>query len=45
MEEGRVVVAIYLDFSRASHTTSSNIFMDKVVVHGVEKSTMRWIEK
>lgn len=43
MEKGRVVVTVYLDFSRDFHTVSGNIFMDKVVNYRIEKLTVRCV--
>lgn len=43
MEEGRLVVAVYLDFSRGFDTVLSNISMHKVLQYRLQKSAVRLI--
>ncbi|PKU41876.1 rna-directed dna polymerase from mobile element jockey-like [Limosa lapponica baueri] len=48
VDHGKAVGAVYLDFSKASDTVSHSIFLEKLIVHGLDKTTLRsakkWLE-
>lgn len=35
----------YLDFSRAFDTVSHKIFVDELLVYGLDEQAVRWMEK
>jgi len=39
------VAIVYLDFTKAFDTVSHKILVEKMLVHGLNKKTVRWIEK
>ncbi|KAK4823429.1 LOW QUALITY PROTEIN: hypothetical protein QYF61_002115 [Mycteria americana] len=44
MDEGKAVDVIYLDFSKAFDTVSHNILLEKLVAHGLDRCTLRWVK-
>ena len=44
VDEGRVVGIVYLDFTKAFDTVSRKILLENLLVYGLDKQTMRWIE-
>jgi len=44
VDEGRAVVVVYLDFSKAFDTVSHNILLRKLRKCGLDEWSVRWIE-
>ena len=44
VDKGRAVDIVDLDFSKAFDTVSHKIITDKLLVYGLDKQTVRWIE-
>ncbi|GAB0203637.1 hypothetical protein GRJ2_002829300 [Grus japonensis] len=42
--EGKAVDVIYLDFSKAFDTVSHSILLEKLVAHGLDRCTLRWVK-
>ncbi|RMB94840.1 hypothetical protein DUI87_28644 [Hirundo rustica rustica] len=43
VDAGKAVDVVYLDFSKAFDTVSQSILLDKLVAHGLDRSTLRWV--
>ncbi|RMC21953.1 hypothetical protein DUI87_02824 [Hirundo rustica rustica] len=43
VDAGKAVDVVYLDFSKAFDTVSHSILLDKLAVHGLDRSTLRWV--
>jgi len=41
---GGAVDVVYLNFSKASNTVSNNILIEKLLVYGLDKQTVSWVE-
>ncbi|GAB0209535.1 mitochondrial enolase superfamily member 1 [Grus japonensis] len=44
VDEGKAVDVIYLDFSKAFDTISHSILLEKLVAHGLDRCTLRWVK-
>ncbi|GAB0193288.1 mitochondrial enolase superfamily member 1 [Grus japonensis] len=44
VDEGKAVNVIYLDFSKAFDTVSHSILLEKLVAHGLDRCTLRWVK-
>jgi len=44
VDEGKAMDVIYLDFSKASGTVPYSILLEKLVAHGLDGCTLRWIK-
>ncbi|GAB0195095.1 mitochondrial enolase superfamily member 1 [Grus japonensis] len=44
VDEGKAVDVIYLDFSKAFDVVSHSILLEKLVAHGLDECTLRWIK-
>ncbi|GAB0205210.1 mitochondrial enolase superfamily member 1 [Grus japonensis] len=44
VDEGKAVDVIYLDFSKAFDTVSHSILLEKLVAHGLDRCTLRWVK-
>ncbi|GAB0207364.1 mitochondrial enolase superfamily member 1, partial [Grus japonensis] len=44
VDEGKAVDVVYLDFSKAFNTVSHSILLEKLVAHGLDRCTLRWVK-
>ncbi|GAB0189046.1 hypothetical protein GRJ2_001369900 [Grus japonensis] len=44
VDEGKAVYVTYLDFSKAFDTVSHSILLEKLVAHGLDRCTLRWVK-
>ena len=44
VDEGKAVDVVYLDFSKAFDTVSHSILLEKLVAHGLDRCTLRWVK-
>ena len=44
VDEGKAVDVVYLDFSKAFGTVPHSILLEKLVAHGLDGCTLRWIK-
>uniref|UniRef100_A0A8C3K5R4 Reverse transcriptase domain-containing protein n=1 Tax=Calidris pygmaea TaxID=425635 RepID=A0A8C3K5R4_9CHAR len=44
LDEGKAVDVVYLDFGKAFDTVPHGILLEKLVNHGIDKCTLRWIK-
>ncbi|GAB0207654.1 hypothetical protein GRJ2_003231100 [Grus japonensis] len=44
VDEGRAVDIVYLDFRKVFDTVSHKIIIEKLLMHGLDEQTVRWIE-
>lgn len=44
VDEGKAVIAVYLDFSKAFDGVSHSIFLEKLAGHGLNKYTLHWVK-
>jgi len=44
VDEGKAVVVIYLDFSKAFDTVPHSILLEKLAAHGLDECTLCWIK-
>ncbi|XP_019330511.1 PREDICTED: RNA-directed DNA polymerase from mobile element jockey-like [Aptenodytes forsteri] len=44
VDEGKAVEVVYLDFSKAFDTVSHSILLEKLVAHGLDRRTLRWVK-
>ncbi|MCQ4187521.1 hypothetical protein FK515_28445, partial [Klebsiella pneumoniae] len=44
VDDGKAVDVIYLDFSKAFDTVSHSILLEKLVAHGLDRCTLRWVK-
>ena len=42
--EGKAVIVVYLDFSKAFDTVPHNILMDKLAAHGLDGRMLPWVK-
>ncbi|KAK4809734.1 hypothetical protein QYF61_007102 [Mycteria americana] len=42
VDEGKAVVVVYLDFSKALNTISHSILLEKLAAQGLDRCTLRW---
>ncbi|GAB0180808.1 mitochondrial enolase superfamily member 1 [Grus japonensis] len=45
VDEEKAVDVIYLDFSKAFDMVSHSILLEKLVAHGLDGCTLRWVKK
>ncbi|RMC12732.1 hypothetical protein DUI87_10257 [Hirundo rustica rustica] len=45
VDAGRAVDVVYLDSSKAFDTVSHTILLDKLAAHGLDRSTLHWVEE
>ncbi|GAB0184593.1 hypothetical protein GRJ2_000924600 [Grus japonensis] len=45
VDEGKAVDVIYLDFNKAFDIVSHSILLEKLVAHGLDRCTLRWVKK
>ncbi|PKU35998.1 rna-directed dna polymerase from mobile element jockey-like [Limosa lapponica baueri] len=43
VDEGKAVDVVYLDFSKAFHTVSHSILLEKLAAHGSDGRTLHWV--
>ena len=44
MDARKAVDAVYLDFSKAFHTVSHSILLEKLAAHGWDRCTLHWVK-
>ncbi|GAB0202730.1 hypothetical protein GRJ2_002738600 [Grus japonensis] len=44
VDEGKAVDVVCLDFSKAFDTVSHSILLEKLVAHGLDRCTLRWVK-
>ncbi|KAJ7410587.1 RNA-directed DNA polymerase from mobile element jockey-like protein [Willisornis vidua] len=44
VDKGKAVDVVYLDFSKAFDTVSRSILLEKLVAHGLDRSTLCWVK-
>ena len=44
VDEGKAVVIVYLDFSKAFDTDSHSILLEKLAAHGLDTCTLHWLK-
>jgi len=44
VDEGKVVVVVYLDFSKAFDTVSHSILLEKLAAHGLDRYNLCWVK-
>jgi len=44
LDEGKAVVVVYLDFSKAFDTVLHSILLEKLAAHGLDGCMLRWIK-
>ncbi|GAB0203177.1 mitochondrial enolase superfamily member 1 [Grus japonensis] len=44
VDEGKAVDVVYLDFSKAFNMISHSILLEKLVAHGLDRCTLRWVK-
>jgi len=44
LDEGKAVDVFYLDFSKAFHTVSHSILLEKLAAHALDRRKLRWIK-
>lgn len=43
VDEGKTVVILYLDFSKAFNMISHSILLENLIVHGLDRCTFYWM--
>jgi len=44
VEDGKAADVVYLDFSKAFHTVSHSILLEKLAAHGWDRCTLHWVK-